>query len=83
MFIIFNDINDNPLIFWKKQESLLSSLSKLAKRTFCIPAFFAAVKRVFSWAGTVICQRRNTLNPSTVNDITLVRSASLHADNQL
>jgi hypothetical protein len=77
-----NDENDNPLLFWKEQRHLLPNLSILAKKTFCIPASSAAVERTFSSAGVVISQRRTNINPSTVNDIILVRSAAVHSNNQ-
>jgi hypothetical protein len=74
--------NDNPLIFWKEQACLLPNLSKLAKTILCIPASSAAVERAFSAAGVVVSQRRNNINPSTVNDIILVRSAANYLKNQ-
>ena len=77
-----NDIDYNRLIFWKEQESSLPNLSKLARKIFCIPASSAAVKRAFSSAGVIISQRGINLNPSTVNDIILVRSAARHRKSQ-
>jgi hypothetical protein len=78
-----DDENDNPLLFWKEQQHLLPNLSKLAKKTFCIPASSAAVERAFSSAGVIISQRRANINPSTVNDMILVRSAAVHSQNRL
>jgi hypothetical protein len=78
-----NDENENPILFWKEQELLLPNLSKLAKKIYCIPASSAAVERAFSSAGFVISQRRTNLNPSTVNDIILVRSAAIHSKSQV
>jgi hypothetical protein len=78
-----NDTNDNPLIFWNEQESLLSNISKLAERIFCNPASSTAVERAFSSAGAIVSQRRINLNPSTVNDIILVRSVARHGNSQL
>lgn len=72
-----NEINDdNPLLFWKEQQHVLPSLSKLARKTFSVPASSAAVERTFSSAGVVISQRRTSINPSTVNDVILIRSSS-------
>jgi hypothetical protein len=70
--------NDNLLLFWKEQEFLLPNLAKLSKKIFTIPASFAAVGRSFSAAGHTISQRRTNINPSTVNDMMLVRSAALY-----
>ena len=52
--------------------------SELAKKIFCIPASSAAVERAFSSAGVIITQRRNSISPSLVNDIILVRSAATY-----
>ncbi|CAF2801081.1 unnamed protein product [Rotaria sp. Silwood2] len=71
-----NDDIDNPLLFWKEQEHVLPNMSRLAKQVFSIPASSAAVERAFSSAGVIISQRRTNINPSTVNDIILVRSAA-------
>ncbi|CAF1068592.1 unnamed protein product [Adineta ricciae] len=70
--------NDNSLLLWKEHELILPMLSKLSKIVFSIPASSAAVERSFSTAGFIISQRRTNLNPSTVNDIMLVRSAAAH-----
>jgi hypothetical protein len=67
---------DNPLLFWKEQQHLLPNLSKLARKTFSVPASSAAVERTFSSAGVVLSQRRTSINPSTVNDIILIRSST-------
>ena len=67
---------DNPLLFWKEQQNCLSYMSKLAKRMLSIPGSSAAVERAFSSAGVVISQQRTNLNSSTINDITLIRSAA-------
>jgi hypothetical protein len=64
----------SPLDFWKKYESKFPSLSRLAKRYFAIPCSSAAVESEFSAAGQIITQRRSSLEPSTVNDILLLRS---------
>ena len=72
-----NEIDDdNPLLFWREQQHVLPSLSKLARKTFSVPASSAAVERTFSSAGVVISQRRTSINPSTVNDVILIRSSS-------
>ena len=75
--------NDNPLLFWKEQQHLLPNMAVLAKKIFCIPASSAAVERAFSSAGVVVSQRRSNINPSTVNDIILVRSGEAYSKRQL
>ena len=71
-----NNDTDNTLLFWKGQKDVLPITSKLAKQIFCIPASSAAVECAFSSAGVIISQRKTNINPSTVNDILLIRSAA-------
>ncbi|CAF4932680.1 unnamed protein product [Rotaria sp. Silwood1] len=71
-----NDDINNPLLFGKEQEHVLLNMSRLAKQIFSIPASSAAVERAFSSAGIVVSQRRTNINPSTVNDIILIRSTA-------
>ena len=68
--------NDHPLLFWKGQKDILPTMSKLAQQIFCIPASSAAVERAFSSADVIISQRITNINPSTVNDTLLIRSAA-------
>ena len=67
--------SDSPLLFWKGQNDILPTVSKLAKQIFCIPASSVVVERAFSSAGVITSQRRTNINPLTVNDILLIRSA--------
>ena len=68
--------SDNPLLFWKGQKDILPTMSKLAKQIVCIPASSTTVERAFSSTGIIISQRRTNINPSIVNDILLIRSAT-------
>ncbi|CAF3233137.1 unnamed protein product [Rotaria sp. Silwood2] len=73
-----NDDIDNTLLFWKEQEHVLPNIRRLAKQIFFIPASLAAVERAFSSAGIVVLQRKININPSTVNDMILIRSAAAY-----
>jgi hypothetical protein len=64
----------DPLRSWKEHQSKFPCLSLIARRLFSIPVTSAAVERSFSAAGLTITERRSSLDPSTVNDILLVRS---------
>jgi len=64
----------DPLPFRKEHQSKFPCLSLIARRLFSIPVTSAAVERSFSAAGLTITERRSSLDPSTVNDILLVRS---------
>lgn len=74
----FKNEYENPLLFWKEQQHVLPHLSQLAKKIFSIPASSAGVERAFSSAGVIVNQRRTNINPSTVNDIILLRSAAAY-----
>ncbi|CAF4983963.1 unnamed protein product [Rotaria sp. Silwood1] len=73
-----NDDMNNPLLFWKEQEHVLPNMSRLAKQIFSIPASSTALERAFSSVGIVVLQRRTNINPSTVNDIILIRLAAAY-----
>ena len=64
----------DPLPFWKDHQSKFPCLSLIARRLFSIPVTSASVERSFSAAGLIITERRSSLDPSTVNDVLLVRS---------
>ena len=73
-----NEDHDNPLRFWKEQQHLLPNMAKLAKNIFCIPASSVAAERASSSAGNILSQKRTSINPSAINDIILIRSATHH-----
>lgn len=63
----------SPLLFWKSNPKKFPALSLLARRLFSIPVTSASVERSFSAAGLVVTERRASIDPSTANDILLVR----------
>lgn len=77
-----DDDHDDPLQFWNDQERLFPNLFTLAKKILCIPASSAPVERNFSSAGVIISQRRSSINPALVNDITFLRSADAYFKSQ-
>ena len=58
---------DNPLMWWKNNEHRFCTLSKLARRYLCMQATSVPAERLFSKAGVVVCRKRASLNPSTVD----------------
>jgi hypothetical protein len=69
-------ILDNPLVFWKENQTNLPLLSKLARMIHCIPATTASVERGFSAGGLVMSERRSSINPQNVNNILFLRSVT-------
>ena len=67
-------IDDNPLTFWYKYQSIYPILSKLARSIYSIPATTANVERQFSAGGLMIHSRRTRLNPEQVNNALFLRS---------
>lgn len=68
------DIEIDVLQWWKKHESMLPMLSKLARSILGIPASSAATESNFSSAGFVVNDRRSQLNSSLVRSILVCRS---------
>ena len=67
-------IDDIPLTFWYKYQSIYPILSKLARSIYSIPAITANVERQFSAGGLMIHSRRTRLNPGQVNNALFLRS---------
>ena len=53
----------DPLLFWKCHEIQFPQLAKLAKKYLTVPASSAAVKRMFSFTGHILTNRRRKTSP--------------------
>lgn len=62
------------MLWWKNNCTKYPRLSKLAMNLLSIPASSAASERVFSLAGNVITEKRNRLEPKTVDSILFLNS---------
>ena len=60
------DYNSDPFEWWRKNEEQFPTLSKLAKKLFCIPAISVPSKRIFSIAGNILT-RHTSLKPENVD----------------
>ena len=74
MYIGKTTLSQNPLDFWRFNQSLFPTLAKLARKIHCIPATSAAVERQFSGAGVVLNERRTCLDPDNLDNILFIRS---------
>ena len=53
----------DPLLWWRRTESVFPTLSKIAKCHLGIPATSVESERTFSLAGEVVSKRRSSLTP--------------------
>ncbi|KAJ0062431.1 hypothetical protein NL108_012131 [Boleophthalmus pectinirostris] len=60
-------LNEDPLLWWSSHATLFPTLPKLLQKYWCVPATSAPCHRLFSSSGTVLCGKRNRINPSLVN----------------
>ena len=61
------DMEENPLQWWKLNETRLPLLSRVARKYLCICASSAASERIFSTAGNTVTPQRSQLKPDKVN----------------
>ena len=61
------DIDEDPLLWWKKRESQYPLMVKLVRKYFSIPATSVRSEEIFSTAGNVLTGKRNRLLPENVN----------------
>jgi hypothetical protein len=61
------DINTNPLEWWKLNANRYPLLLTLALKYLGIPGTSTPSERIFSKAGEIVCRRRASLKPSTVD----------------
>ncbi|CAF1361809.1 unnamed protein product [Rotaria sp. Silwood1] len=70
--------DNNPLIFWRDQQSTLPILSKIAKSIYVIQASSAESERHFSMAGRIVTEERSQLDPECVESIVVLKEAYLN-----
>ena len=61
------DSSENPLLWWKENESVYPRLAGLARKYLCIPANSVAPSRVFSSEGEIILEKRNRIEPECID----------------
>ncbi len=67
------DKDTNVLLYWKNNQIIYPTLSKIAQRVLCIPATNTCVERLFSDSGFTITNRRSRLQTSKVNQLLFIR----------
>ena len=71
------DLEENPLVWWKSQQSNFPVLAKLAKKYLCICASSLASERLFSSAGNVISPFRAATKPEKVDMLVFLSKKNL------
>lgn len=71
--IEIDNIRINPLQWWKDNQHRFPNIALLARKILAIPATSASSERLFSSAGLVITEKRNRLNPNTVESIIFLK----------
>lgn len=66
------DENINVFIWWLERKSTFPELYKIALKMHSIPASSLQSERTYSRAGTIISDRRTSLNPRTVEDLLML-----------
>lgn len=61
------DSSEDPLLWWKNNESVYPRLAGLARKYLCIPANAVAPSRIFSAEGETVLDKRNRLEPECID----------------
>jgi hypothetical protein len=61
--------NEDPLLWWRKNEDKYPVLSRIAKKFLGVPATSVPSERIFSSAGLLITKLRNRLSSELVDKI--------------
>ena len=69
-----NDINADPLLWWKEHQNEYPTLSLIAKDYLSIQATSVAAEQAFSVAGNTITPTRNKLGPETTRATLCLKS---------
>ena len=69
-----NDINIDPVLWWKEHQNEYPILSLIAKDYLIIQSTSVAAEQAFSVAGNTITQTRNKLEPETAKAILCLKS---------
>lgn len=68
ILILKDKIND-PLDWWRINESRFPNLAKLARKYLFVPASSASSERLFSCSRRIATEFRASLKPSTIVDL--------------
>ncbi|CAF1124545.1 unnamed protein product [Didymodactylos carnosus] len=65
--------DETVLDYWKKNETVYPTISKIAKRILAIPATDTSAERLFSQSGNTVTNRRTRLGTDKVNQLMFLR----------
>ncbi len=61
------DLEDEPLLWWKRHATEIPILATLARKYLCVCATNVASECLFSTSGAIVTPRRSCLKPDKVN----------------
>ena len=64
--------NENPLLWWKRNQDIYPLMSQLALKYLCIQATSTDAERSFSLLGNILTKKRMSLSDSNVNVLTFL-----------
>ena len=59
--------NEDPLLWWRKNESRFPHIARLARLFLAVPATSTPSERVFSAAVNIVTKKRSALSPENVD----------------
>ncbi|CAF1607552.1 unnamed protein product [Rotaria magnacalcarata] len=62
-------INDDLLLFWRREKDDFPSIAKIARKVLAIPAANTSVERLFSSTKITICDRRTRLGAAKIGKL--------------
>lgn len=74
-----NDFSNDPFAsirFWHKHKASFPGLFAVARRVFATPVTSCSSERVFSAVNRIVSRDRASMNPTTLEDIIVIRSLS-------
>ncbi len=71
---IANQHIEDPLLFWKENETKYPELSKLVKRFLGVPSSEADVERMFNISGFIFNTKRRSLGVANYENLVFVQS---------
>lgn len=74
------DVDADPFMWWKTNESKYPHVAKVAQRHLCVPGSSVPSERIFSTAGDIVSATRSRLAPDSVDRLIFLQKNLSIAD---